>query len=412
LLLAIAGWPAAAEVRPDVTAEALVGGGVDTNIFLQVAASPDSPTWHPAGGLAFGRLAPSIIGTLTGQRLRLSLEVEADLRLAESSGLLAQEEGTLTLSALELGPASAFLAARVSRYDNSRYPSDRFLSLGGQTGATIRLGRAWRAAAHYRLDRREFGDPATVEVDHDWTHAAEARLDYLPRQGLVFGVAADYLTLRSTAADPDLEGGRLDRVQLELSATVSTAGRLALLGAVWGGLQHYPGLDSDRQVGGTAAVLYRLFPGVSAIARYDLVVSRATDPDLSSYDRQVALIGLLGRIATARGGGATASLGAEPRPEPRGSQVPVIAGAEVRFRLRAPGAASVVVIGSWNDWEETAEQRLAATREPGLWEGSVTTGPGQHRYRFLIDGRAVRPPDALRYRPDGFGGEDGVVDVP
>ena len=36
---------------------------------------------------------------------------------------------------------------------------------------------------------------------------------------------------------------------------------------------------------------------------------------------------------------------------------------------------------------------------------------GSHRYHFVVDGQTRRPPDAPRYAPDGFGGEDGVLDV-
>jgi 1,4-alpha-glucan branching enzyme len=84
----------------------------------------------------------------------------------------------------------------------------------------------------------------------------------------------------------------------------------------------------------------------------------------------------------------------------------------VRFRVRAPGAATVAVIGSWNDWAaDRPEQRLRATRDPELWEGWVDVGAGDHRYHFLVDGRPVRPVDAPRYLPDDFGGEDGVLAV-
>jgi 1,4-alpha-glucan branching enzyme len=85
----------------------------------------------------------------------------------------------------------------------------------------------------------------------------------------------------------------------------------------------------------------------------------------------------------------------------------------VRFVVRAAGAASVAVIGSWNDWEAGgAAQRLRRTREPDLWEVWMDLPTGQHRYHFLVDGRAARPADAAQYRPDGFGGQDGVVEVP
>jgi 1,4-alpha-glucan branching enzyme len=94
------------------------------------------------------------------------------------------------------------------------------------------------------------------------------------------------------------------------------------------------------------------------------------------------------------------------------AQTPTPTAQGVRFRLRAGPATTVVVIGSWNDWDtDVPAQRLRRTRESGLWEAWVPVPPGDHRYHFLVDGRAVRPADAIRYRPDGFGGEDGVLEI-
>ena len=47
----------------------------------------------------------------------------------------------------------------------------------------------------------------------------------------------------------------------------------------------------------------------------------------------------------------------------------------------------------------------------GVWRLTVDLEPGAHRYRFLVDGQTVRPPDAPRYVADDFGGEDAVLQV-
>src|SRR5205085_102650 len=94
-------------------------------------------------------------------------------------------------------------------------------------------------------------------------------------------------------------------------------------------------------------------------------------------------------------------------------QAPWVEGTRVRFRVRAAGARSVAVIGSWNDWrtDDLQQQLRPAADAPGLWEAWVNVGKGEHRYHFLVDGKPARPVDAPRYRLDGFGGEDGVVEV-
>ncbi len=171
---------------------------------------------------------------------------------------------------------------------------------------------------------------------------------------------------------------------------------------MWAGTQSTDGVETDRQFGGALAVSVRAGGAFDVVGRYDLLLNRAMSGS-SDYSRQV-------RDA---GAGRAPGLVAGRAPRRRrcdGDLSPLVQRTRVRFRLRAPGAATVVVIGSWNDWaSDRPEQRLRATRDPDLWEGWVDVGDGDHRYHFLVDGRPVRPVDAPRYLPDGFGGEDGAA---
>jgi 1,4-alpha-glucan branching enzyme len=83
----------------------------------------------------------------------------------------------------------------------------------------------------------------------------------------------------------------------------------------------------------------------------------------------------------------------------------------VRFRLRAAGALAVSLVGSWDDWQAPGRV-VVATREAGLFEVWMDLPEGTYRYHFMVDGQPRRPPEAPRYTPDGFGDEDGVLDVP
>jgi len=85
--------------------------------------------------------------------------------------------------------------------------------------------------------------------------------------------------------------------------------------------------------------------------------------------------------------------------------------AEVCFRYRDPLAQSVSVIGDFNYW---GEHEICLSRRPGdgTWEVSVALPPGPHRYRFIVDGRAVTPRGARFYEPDGYGGYDAALRVP
>jgi len=68
-----------------------------------------------------------------------------------------------------------------------------------------------------------------------------------------------------------------------------------------------------------------------------------------------------------------------------------------------PGARSVEVVGSFNDWQRGA-LALRDEDHDGIWHGAVVLPAGQHEYMFVVDGeRWVADPLAGRYVDDGFG---------
>lgn len=68
-----------------------------------------------------------------------------------------------------------------------------------------------------------------------------------------------------------------------------------------------------------------------------------------------------------------------------------------------PGARSVEVVGSFNDWQRGA-LALRDEDHDGIWHGAVVLPTGQHEYMFVVDGeRWVADPLAGRYVDDGFG---------
>jgi hypothetical protein len=413
LLALFAGGTAAAVVRPVASVEVLTGGGYDTNLFLQIAAVPDSPTYRPYSGW-FARLFPAGLAALSGDSARLELRYGADMRQTVGSGTLFIQDAQLGLSLPELGPFGVRVAATGGRFDATIDPSLRFWSGGGAGELTWRALDRVRVGGAYRVAWRAFGVPAMVGIDSDLAQIGELRVAYAPSPALEVGASGAYLNLRSTLynepATTPLTGAlaRLQRFHGGLDTSFTPAGRVSAYGAAWAGTQRSESTASDRQIGGSAAVIVRLGRTLDAVARYDFFVDwrRPTDSTyMASYQRQIGMLGLIGHAVAMR-------RAALVRPAEH-NQAPEVAGGKVRFRLRAPGASSVVVIGSWNDWTpDRVAQRLQRTRDPEVWEGWVEVEPGNHRYHFLVDGRPMRPVDAAQYRPDGFGGEDGVLTVP
>ncbi len=106
----------------------------------------------------------------------------------------------------------------------------------------------------------------------------------------------------------------------------------------------------------------------------------------------------------------------------RGPRSPELGDGGVVFRLRAPAARLVQVSGSWDgnfalrgrDWSRfTRVGRMQDDDRDGVWECTVTLGPGRYEYAFWVDGRfwEVDPENPER-APDGHGGVVSLLLVP
>jgi len=68
-----------------------------------------------------------------------------------------------------------------------------------------------------------------------------------------------------------------------------------------------------------------------------------------------------------------------------GPALAAAAGADqVLFVMPAPGAHSVAVVGSFNDWEPTP---LSDKNNDGIWRAQLSLPPGRYEYAFVVDGR-------------------------
>lgn len=82
-----------------------------------------------------------------------------------------------------------------------------------------------------------------------------------------------------------------------------------------------------------------------------------------------------------------------------------------QFVGRFPGARSVHVVGSFNDWGPVSIP-LEDRDHDGVWRAAVVLPEGTHEYMFVIDGeRWVVDPLAGRFVADGFGRENSLLIV-
>jgi len=434
--IAGSGLRAAAAPNASVVGDIAASAGYDTNLFLLVAAAPESPLYRPYRG-PFARVAPAVTGGLAGDDLRLELRLGTDLRQTEGSGALFVEDLQLGVVRPEVGPFDLRLTAVGGRFDATVDTGLRFWSAGGVLQAVWRAAEGWRIAGTYRLARRWFGSPDRLGVTRDLTQEGELRLGCTPRPSVALGVAVSYVDLRSEATPsptgPGMSmgaaaavtegpsGSQLQRPSVALDASVVLGGPVSGSGGLWLGALRTEGVVTDLQGGGSAAIWVRLAASLDVFARYDLLVDRRREAAAgqANFSRHVVGIGLAAHAATTRDVPTRTSTLA---PQSQATTAAPLTGGgpgrspasrlRIRFRLEATRAHVVAIVGSWNDWAANLpEQSLHPTDQEGPWETWLALPPGTHRYRFIVDGQPVRPPDAARYRRDDFGGEDGIVDV-
>ena len=101
------------------------------------------------------------------------------------------------------------------------------------------------------------------------------------------------------------------------------------------------------------------------------------------------------------GGATSATPAAGPRKEAEGW----------RFSFSSPGAGSVALAGSFNDWSTSADPLVKG--ENVLWTIVKKLGPGTYQYKFVVNGTDWKAdPNNPESTDDGYGGTNSVLQVP
>jgi hypothetical protein len=80
---------------------------------------------------------------------------------------------------------------------------------------------------------------------------------------------------------------------------------------------------------------------------------------------------------------------------------------ETTFRLEAPQAAQVFIVGCFNEWNP-ATNPLERDSE-GTWSCVLAIEPGEHEYRFIVDGVWCDDPANMCRRWNEFGTQNCVL---
>lgn len=79
----------------------------------------------------------------------------------------------------------------------------------------------------------------------------------------------------------------------------------------------------------------------------------------------------------------------------------------VVFELVAPEAESVVLAASFNDWDTSCP--AMQVDEEGTWRITVNLKPGEHEYRFIVDGEWRDDPGCQDSCLNPFGTHNAVI---
>lgn len=376
------------------SAEIEVAGGHDDNLFL--SASPDGLGSLTRAGGGFVSIAPALAGDLAAAGFRLRLAYFAEVRAASAVGRLETQLLDLRGWLPAWRALRVHLAVFAGAFDATRSAADQYHFAGGELGFHLGLGESAMATLRARTELRALTPVTVGPRDRDWLLSPTLRvpwqlaswLEVAPGLGAVFvsplgaGTTSDFRRLR----------GGLD--------TTAVAGIWTVMAEGWGG-QITVSDRSETHAGGRLEARIDVGTGIQVFASAELaapVSSGASD----YYARRSFLLGITARGAARPTKRKPVSPGRDLRPRVKGEFV--------RLRIEAPGATAVTLVGSWNDWATPGEP-LTAAAEPGLWELTLKLPSGSHRYHFVVDGQPRRPPEAPRYVSDGFGSDDGVIDV-
>lgn len=73
------------------------------------------------------------------------------------------------------------------------------------------------------------------------------------------------------------------------------------------------------------------------------------------------------------------------------------------------GAQTVQVAGTFNDWQP--DQGKMTRQKDGSYRKRLDLTPGQHRYKFFVDGAWVEDAEAEGLVPNEFGTKDSLITV-
>ena len=81
-----------------------------------------------------------------------------------------------------------------------------------------------------------------------------------------------------------------------------------------------------------------------------------------------------------------------------------------KFSLEAKEAEEVFLMGDFNNW--SVGKHPMRRDKNGMWNRQVALSPGNHEYKFLVDGQWKEDPRNNRRCPNCFGSYNNIISLP
>ena len=93
------------------------------------------------------------------------------------------------------------------------------------------------------------------------------------------------------------------------------------------------------------------------------------------------------------------------------AQPPTVTPRGCRFTYADPGAQSVHVAGSFNEWSTSANPMVRG--DDGIWVAVIELASGRYPYKFVVNGSDWKtdPVNPVK-EDDGYGGSNSIAEVP